>query len=291
MLPMTGSACLLYSASMLQEKSFHEIEHEAWVERAARYDDLFSHVTTQAIGPILRSLGPMAGKRHLDVACGTGHLVGAAAARGAHSEGIDFAPTMVDVSAVNYPDSPFLTADAADLPYEDETFDAVSCSFGLLHMAEPQRAVNEAYRVLKPGGRFAFTLWFNNEKAGLLALVQQALAGFTNAAALPESWTRLRYADEAVNERLVKEAGFNRPVFESLSLAWKRADAGAVLDLIQNLSVRTKYVLDSLPVETRKKVLDRILTAAELQKVNGLLTIPWNALLTCAEKPAVVEVQ
>jgi ubiquinone/menaquinone biosynthesis C-methylase UbiE len=276
---------------MLQEKTFHEIEHEAWLERASRYDDLFSHVTTQAIGPILYSLGPMAGKRHLDVACGTGHLVGAAAARGAKSEGIDFAATMVEISAINYPDSPFLTADAADLPYEDETFDAVSCSFGLLHMAEPQRAVNEAFRVLKPGGRFAFTLWFNNEKAGILALVKQGVAGFNTGAALPETWTQLRYADEAVNERLVKVAGFNRPAFQNLSLAWQTADAGVVLDLIQNLSVRTKYVLDSLSEETKQDVLGRILAAAEVQKVDGLLTMPWNALLTCAEKPARVEVK
>jgi ubiquinone/menaquinone biosynthesis C-methylase UbiE len=274
---------LLYSSGMLQEKTFHEIEHEAWTERATRYDDLFSHVTTQAIGPILDSLGPMAGKRHLDVACGTGHLVGAAAARGAKSEGIDFAAAMVEASAVNYPDSPFLTADAADLPYEDETFDAVSCSFGLLHMAEPQRAVNEAYRVLKPGGRFAFTLWFNNEKAGILALVKQGLAGI-NTAALPETWTQLRYADEAVNERLVKEAGFSRPAFQNLSLVWQTADAGVVLDLVENLSVRTKYLLDSLSAQTRHDVLERIRAGAEAQKVNGLLTMPWNALLTCAEK-------
>jgi hypothetical protein len=101
----------------------------------------------------------------------------------------------------------------------------------------------------------------------------------------------VRYADQAVNERLVKKAGFHSPVFQNLALAWRTADAGVVLDLIQNLSVRTKYVLDSLPAETRQDVLDRILAGAEAQKVEGLLTMPWNALLTCAEKPARVEVQ
>ncbi len=64
-----------------------------------------------------------------------------------------------------------------------------------------------------------------------------------------------------------------------------------MLDLIQNLSVRTKYELDSLPKKTRQDVLNRILAAAEAQKVDGLLTMPWNALLTCAEKPARMEVK
>jgi ubiquinone/menaquinone biosynthesis C-methylase UbiE len=63
-------------------KPFHEVEHEAWSHRASFYDDLFADISTQAIAPILDSLGNQEGKRHLDIACGTGHLVAAAARRG-----------------------------------------------------------------------------------------------------------------------------------------------------------------------------------------------------------------
>lgn len=73
------------------EKSFSEIEHELWSERADRYDELIAGVTVQAIAPILDCLEPIAGLRHVDVACGTGHLVAEASLRDAVSEGIDFA--------------------------------------------------------------------------------------------------------------------------------------------------------------------------------------------------------
>jgi 2-polyprenyl-3-methyl-5-hydroxy-6-metoxy-1,4-benzoquinol methylase len=72
------------------DKTLHDIEHDAWSQRASFYDDLFASVSTQAITPILDSLGDLPGKRHLDVACGTGHLVAAASQRGAVSEGVDF---------------------------------------------------------------------------------------------------------------------------------------------------------------------------------------------------------
>jgi 2-polyprenyl-3-methyl-5-hydroxy-6-metoxy-1,4-benzoquinol methylase len=73
------------------DRTFHRIEQVAWSERAEYYDRLFSSISSQAIAPILDSFGMLKGRRHLDVACGIGHLVGAAARRGAISEGIDFA--------------------------------------------------------------------------------------------------------------------------------------------------------------------------------------------------------
>ncbi len=134
-------------------KTLHEIEYQAWSERASYYDEIFAHISTQAIEYILDRLGDLRGKRHLDVACGTGHLVAAASKRGAVSEGTDFAETMIDVASVNYPQYRFSVADAVDLPYENNTFDAVTCSFGLLHLEYPQKA--EYSRSQNPA-RFAY---------------------------------------------------------------------------------------------------------------------------------------
>ena len=54
--------------------------------------------------------------------------------------------------------------DASDLPFENGSFDAVSCRFGFMFFPDIQLAANEIYRVLKPGGRFATTVWNFPEK-------------------------------------------------------------------------------------------------------------------------------
>ena len=86
---------------------------------------------------ILDNLEPLESRRHLDIACGTGHLAAAASERGGISHGIDFAETMVAVARINYPLVRFEVGDAARIPYQNDTVDAVSCSFGLSHMEDP----------------------------------------------------------------------------------------------------------------------------------------------------------
>ena len=60
------------------DKSLHEIERVAGCKRLRSHDLLFALISKQAIGDILDNLGELKGKRHLDVASGTGHLVAAA---------------------------------------------------------------------------------------------------------------------------------------------------------------------------------------------------------------------
>jgi ubiquinone/menaquinone biosynthesis C-methylase UbiE len=268
-------------------KSFHEIEHEAWIQRAVDYDSVFAAVSTQAIGGILAGLSPLQGKRFLDVACGTGHLVAAASNQGAVSEGIDFAHTMVDIARLNYPQKRFQVADATDLPFDDFSFNAVTCSFGLSHMENPQRAVREAFRVLKAGGRYAFTLWYGADDGNeAQAIVQDALARFaTIPFALPDKWTQLRFANKNDCQAITQQAGFWTPVFTKLPIVLRTQSAEEVVTLINKVSVRTKMILDLQPPEMQQHICEFIRLGAETYRENGAIELVWPALLTVVQKP------
>jgi ubiquinone/menaquinone biosynthesis C-methylase UbiE len=147
-------------------ESFKDLELAGWQAKAGAYDGLLATITDQAINPVLGSLGDLKRRRLLDVACGTGHLSGAATAAGAACIGIDFAGNMVELARRKFPEAAFTQGDAEHLPFESGTFDAVACAFGLLHLEHPQTAIEEAWRVLKPGGRYSYATWCGPDQGG-----------------------------------------------------------------------------------------------------------------------------
>jgi ubiquinone/menaquinone biosynthesis C-methylase UbiE len=271
----------------MQEKTLHEIEHAAWSERAETYDAIFASISSQAIRDILDILGGIEGKRHLDVACGTGHLVAAASQRRAASEGVDFAEPMIAAAQATYPGLPFKVADATQLSYEDRSFDAVTCAFGLSHMEEPQAAVNESFRVLKPGGRYAFTLWFDGKNGNdLFRIVNDAFEKYVlDSFTLPETWTQLRYADEQACENITRKAGFSTPLFNRLNIAWQTTSAQQVIGLIEKLSVRSKMIIENQSSVVQRQIHEHILSEVSALRVDGMITLAWPALLTIVQKP------
>jgi len=133
--------------------TFKEMEQSGWHSKASTYDALVGQITMQAMDALLDAAGVVAGVRVLDVACGPGYGAGAAVGRGANAVGVDFAEAMVEEANKNFPGAEFQAGDGEKLSFEDSCFDAVICPFGLLHMPEPERAVSEAFRVLRSGGR------------------------------------------------------------------------------------------------------------------------------------------
>lgn len=148
----------------------------------------------------------------LDIACGTGNAALLAAQAGAQAMGIDSAPRLVEVAAgrataLGLSTATFLVGDAQELPVADASFDAVVSVFGIIFAADPERALSEAMRVLRPGGRALLTAWIPagpiDEVVGIIGRAVAAATGSTRGSASdgttatrcpssPAAWVRSR---------------------------------------------------------------------------------------------------
>lgn len=124
---------------------------------AARYD-LTNDVLSLGQDRIWRvatrkAVGARPGERVLDLAAGTGTSSEEYADRGIDVVPCDFSTGMMAVGKRRRPDLPFVAGDATALPFADESFDAVTISFGLRNVVDTDRALREMLRVTRPGGR------------------------------------------------------------------------------------------------------------------------------------------
>lgn len=98
-------------------------------------------------------LGGVTEGRILDVGCGEGHFLEAAAVAGLAPTGVEIVREALLLARARQPEVGWVMAAGEDLPFPDETFDAVTCLGTLEHFVDPARGAGEVARVLKHSGR------------------------------------------------------------------------------------------------------------------------------------------
>lgn len=271
----------------MPKQTFREAEHAGWSMRADSYDAVFVDITNQAIPHVLAAVAHahkhgLEGCELLDLCCGPGHLAAAAVAKGAKAQGVDFAEPMVARAKQNYPDIPFQQGDAEDLPYDTESFDAIACAFGVMHLEHPDRCFAEAFRVLRPGGVLAFTQWATNDE--LLGIVASAVASCgRRGIELPAAPSLTRFSDPAECQRTLLVHGFEVMPVAMLDLTWIGTDPEDVLAMIHGGAVRASMLIEAQPPEHRALV-----EAAIVDAVRSLRTPDGAGVLV--RRPAVLAV-
>jgi ubiquinone/menaquinone biosynthesis C-methylase UbiE len=274
------------TAANTSDVSFKEQERTGWETKARAYDTLAGKVTAQAVEPLLEVARVAAGTVVLDVACGPGYVAGGAAARGATAVGIDFAPSMVTEAARHFPSAEFRQGDAEALDFASGSFDAVVCAFGLLHLAAPEKAIAEAYRVLRPGGRYAFTVWSVPERHEFFAVVLGAIqAHGTLDVPLPPAPPFFRFSEPGECRKVLSAAGFCDIAVAEIPLVWELTSPQQLLDMIQKSTVRMAMLLELQTAEAREKIYQAIVENAEQFRKGGAFAMAWPAVMASASKP------
>ena len=154
------------------------VQRYGWDLAANDYEALWQMQLADAQATLLACASLAPGERVLDVACGTG-LVTLAAARavGPYGRvfGVDLSGQMVDVADQRARERQlsnvgFARMDAEKLDLPDASFDVALCALGLMYMPEPEQAMREMLRVLRPGGRLGLAVWGERSLCGWSAL-------------------------------------------------------------------------------------------------------------------------
>jgi ubiquinone/menaquinone biosynthesis C-methylase UbiE len=158
----------------MEPKLHRRVQRYGWDLAVEAYDRYWVPVLRACSERCLELAAPAPGERVLDVATGTGVAAFMAAERVGLQGAVvatDLSQKMVEsvqeaAAARGIANIRCERADAEELPFPDGSFDVVICSLGLMYPADPQHAIEEMYRVLRPGGRAAVCVWGRRDRCG-----------------------------------------------------------------------------------------------------------------------------
>lgn len=153
----------------------------------------------------LDAAGVTKGTRLLDVACGTGIVAREGAKRGAVATGLDRNAGMLAVARRVAPQVDWREGSAEKLPFPDASFDAVTCTFGLMWFQDQVAALREMRRVARPGARLALLVWDDLSRQPDGPIVDSLRRRY--GAAADELGGAFALGDPAKVESLFREAG------------------------------------------------------------------------------------
>ena len=187
---------------------------------------------------VLTAVDPSYGDKVLDLAAGTGTSSQPFADAGATVVPCDFSLGMLQVGKKQLPHLPFTAGDGTQLPFADDTFDAVTISFGLRNIVDPVKGLAEMRRVTRPGGRlvvceFSHPTWSPWRTVYLEYLMKTLPAVAKAVSSSPDAYVYLAesiraWPDQAGLAALIGEAGWQQPEWRNLSggiVALHRASA------------------------------------------------------------------
>ena len=172
--------------------------------------------------------------------------------------------------------------DWIDLP--TASVDAVLCRWGLMFAVDPAAALQEARRVLRPGGRIALAAWDEPERNPWATVTTQALVELAHTEPPdPSAPGMFALADPDRLQELLETAGFVDAVVEAVQLNWLQAGLGAHLEEMLDLSCPLADVRERLSSEEWGEVADKVADLARpFTASDGSLRFPASSLVAAA---------
>jgi SAM-dependent methyltransferase len=253
---------------------------EGWEKRRELVWDVSHEVGERLVD----ALDPQPGETILELACGPGDTGFAAAGRlGASGKllSTDFAEGMVAAARrrsaeLGLENVEHRVVDGQEIDLPDESIDGVLCRWGYMLMPEPARALAETWRVLRGGGRVAFSVWADardNPWASAAGKVAVDL-GFAKPPE-PDTPGPFRLGDVDRVRALVEAAGFATADIEDVAVTWRYGSFDEYWATSRDLSFNLKTTLLALDQQDARRLHELVQHAlAPYTGRGGALVIP-----------------
>jgi ubiquinone/menaquinone biosynthesis C-methylase UbiE len=202
----------------------------------------------------------------LDIATGTGEP-GLSIARIVNKGkviGVDIAESMLKNASEKAEKNGILNyetrvCDVSELPFPDETFDAISCRMGFMFFPDMNMAAREIYRVLKPGGKFACSVWSGPEKnfwiSSIMGTIQKIMQTPTPPPGVPGMF---RCAGPEFMSTMLKQAGFKNVEEKEINPSFLVESHNFFWEYMNDVAAPVVAAMKTADESTRQKIKDEV---------------------------------
>jgi ubiquinone/menaquinone biosynthesis C-methylase UbiE len=253
--------------------AFKQMVREEWddkrtVEAWRRWRTQFRVQTAEVTRLILQAAEIAPGMQVLDIASGTGEplrsvakIVGPAG----HVTSTDLSASMLRVAEEsatedNLHNITYQQADAHALPFADNSFDRITCRWGVMYFGDPQQALSEIRRVLKRGGKVAFTAWGPlEENPFMIGSLGPLFKRVQVPPPPPGAPTPFKYAAHGSLTVALEGVGFKDVAEETeqVSFPWPGSPEN-LWEHFQDVAAPFRPIIESLSLEERKSATEEI---------------------------------
>jgi ubiquinone/menaquinone biosynthesis C-methylase UbiE len=257
-----------------------------------KWDDLTMDFLKPMGDEIIRLINPKGSDHILDIASGTGEPGLSIAAMLEDGKLIltDLSEDMLKIANENAENKGVknvetLVCDVCELPFEDNTFDAVTCRFGFMFFPDMQLAVNEMVRVLKPGGKIATAVWNIPEKNFWVT----AIGGTINRnmqlpGPAPEAPGMFRCAKSGLIQGLFRNAGLSSVTETEVNSKLNCGTAETYWNMMTEVAAPFVAALSNADDTMREKIRNEVYLAVNQKHPESNIAIDASALVVFGVK-------
>lgn len=281
---------------MIQElQLISDQQKEAWNKFSTgwkKWDELTMDFLKPMGDEIIRLIHPKNDDVVLDVAAGTGEpgLTIATLLTGGKVISTDLAEGMLEVAQQNaekrgIKNFETKVCDVSELPFADNTFDAISCRFGYMFFPDMLLATKEMVRVLKPGGRIATSVWNVPEKNFWVTAIMETInKNMELPTPAPGAPGMFRCAKDGLMSDLFSQAGLKNISVNEITGKMNCKTTDTYWDFMTDVAAPVVAALSKADDKMKEKIKTEVYQAVNQKFPDGNVIIDSSALVIYGEK-------